>query len=196
MIQYWGNDRVEPRPSATYSSTSTKSPHLSSVAAFRASAAASQKQSSTASSSSHADPNNQGTAAARGALGNLSLVTGSGSTPNLRSLSPSKRQAAENVVAGSHAAPRVNKFGNRLRSPVMDSALSGNGNGGATFSSAPSSAHGHHESSSGSGSGSGGGAPMPTNTGRISGTHHAQFAQSGRLGPASIKSPRVSNGSR
>ncbi|KAK0538946.1 hypothetical protein OC842_001143 [Tilletia horrida] len=207
-FSYWGDDRVEPRPSATYSSTSTKSPHMSSVAAFRAMQSAAAGSNNATSSSTTNDANGGLSSSVGGGsgapLGGLTHLSASGSTPNLRSLSPSKRQAADNVVAGSHATPRVQKFGNRLRTAPPHPAH-------PHAESAPSSSHGHghghHESSSGSGAAAGEG--RASSSGRISGTHHAQFApasaggaaaggagapRASMVGGASLKAGRASNG--
>ncbi|CAD6942121.1 unnamed protein product [Tilletia controversa] len=217
-FSYWGDDRVEPRPSATYSSASTKSPALSSVAAFRAAKEAKEANSAAATSAaangnSNGNGNGNGAGAGAGAgphgsnvntnghgphsassasssagggggggaqmsgRGDLShLVQSAGSTPNLRSLSPSKRLAAESVVAGSHAGPRVQKFGNRLRSA-------------APATGAESYGHGTHDSSVGSSSG------------RVSGTLGSSYGGSGTVGgrtsgtTGQSKSGRVSNSS-
>ncbi|KAL9932057.1 hypothetical protein V8E36_009118 [Tilletia maclaganii] len=198
-FSYWGDDRVEPRPSATYSSTS-KSPHLSSVAAFRQvmQNAASQNNSSPATPDGVAAPGG-GSLNLLAGRGDLSHLGASGSTPNLRSLSPSKRLAAENVVAGSHAGPRVQKFANRLRTVPPTSSQQYD-----RSESAPSSAHGHgshhhhnhHHHHHHDSSGSAGVAEPGPRTGRISGTYHAQFSggRASTVGAASVKSGRVSNG--
>ncbi|KAE8233150.1 hypothetical protein CF326_g1809 [Tilletia indica] len=194
-FSYWGDDRVEPRPSATYSTNSNKSPALSSVAAFRA--AMQQSAQANANGNGNGPHSSSGSSTAGGGggvsgRGDLSHLNSGGSTPNLRSLSPSKRLAAENVVAGSHATPRVQKFGNRLRTVPPSTAQSAE--------SASSSTHGHgpQESSMGSSNATGG-----TTSGRISGTHHSQFGGGGASSRASTstsvaggtahKSGRVSN---
>lgn len=92
--QYWGNDKVEPRrPSSSGAGNSAATP-LSSPAAFRQANAAA--------------------AAAAAAAAQPSMAS-------TRSASPSRRNTAaftdstNSVVSNSHAKPRVEKFGGRLR---------------------------------------------------------------------------------